>query len=216
MYLSVFCLSSGCATTPPIAPTTLEGLSGIYHRVEKGETLWRISKIYNLELDELVRLNKINDARIIEQGQLIFIPKSKNLGETLNLVKSNSKKFEDFIWPLKGTIISYFGQIYNNVFNKGINIQAPFGSDIIACRSGVVNFYTEELGGLGKTLIIDHGDNFLTVYSRISNALVKVGQNVTQGALIAKVGYAAREKKCYLHFEIRKGHIAQNPYYYLP
>ena len=112
--------------------------------------------------------------------------------------------------------MSYFGNSYNDMTNKGINIQAPYGSDVFASRSGLVGFYAEDLGGLGKTIIIDHGDGFLTVYSGLSSASVKVGEGISQGRQIAKLGHAENDKSSYLHFEIRKGHIPQNPYYYLP
>ena len=46
--------------------------------------------------------------------------------------------------------------------------------------------------------------------------LIKAGDNVQKGAVIAKAGSAVRDKNIYLHFEIRKGHMPQNPYYYLP
>lgn len=204
----------GCATISYVPAVKVAGVDGIYHRIEKGQTLFRISKIYNVNLDELVRINKIEDVRKIEVGRLVFIPGSRNISEDIENI--NFSKFEDFIWPLKGTVISYFGQSDNNMINKGIDIQAPYGYDVIASRSGLVCFYASNLGRLGKTLIIDHGEDFLTVYARVSTVSVKVGDRVSQGKGIAKVGCAANDKNSYLHFEIRRGHIPKNPYYYLP
>ncbi len=197
---------TGCATTHvPYAPEA--GISSIYHRMERGETLWRISKIYNCSLEELVRINRVADVRKIETGQLIFIPGIK--GNLKRVKKITIDKFEDFIWPVRGKVISYFGQNFNNAVNKGINIIASSGSPIVASRSGRVSFYTQDLAGLGKTIIIDHQDGFLTVYAGVSSVSVKVGERVSQGKKIAK-------QNNYLHFEIRKGHLPQNPCYYLP
>lgn len=204
----------GCATTiAPLGPTTVSGIEGIYHRIDKGETLWRLSKIYAVDLKELVRINKIGDATKIEKGQLIFIPQIKDIpSETSQTYLS---KIEDFIWPVKGTVISSFGQNYNNAVNKGINIQAPFGKEIVASRSGIVSFYAQDLDGWGKTVIIQHGDGFLTVYARLSSVTVKIGESVARGTPIGKAGNAGKDKNNYLHFEIRKSHIPHNPYYYL-
>ena len=207
---------TGCTTVPYTYPTPIEGVPGIYHHVEKGETLWRISQMYNIDLEELVRINKIYDPTKIEKGQLLIIPKTKVTSVMSPTERVLPNSGEDFIWPLKGRVIAKFGQHINNIINKGIDIQAPLGSDVVSSRSGMVTFYDEQLKGLGKTIIIDHGDNFLTVYARNSVIFVKVGDRVAQGKVIAKVGNAGRDNTSFLHFEIRKGHVPQNPYYYLP
>jgi murein DD-endopeptidase MepM/ murein hydrolase activator NlpD len=201
----------GCATLPSVLPPRREGIPGIYHQVEKGQTLWRLSKIYNLDLDELVSINHISDATNIEVGQLIFIPQRQK--PQLPLIQS---RLEDFIWPIKGRVITTFGQVFNDMINKGINIQTYADTDVVASRSGKVVFYSPNFKGFGKTIIVDHGDGFLTVYARNSEALVKIGDQVQKGTLIAKVGSRGRDKSTYLHFEIRKSYIPQNPYFYLP
>ena len=67
----------GCATVPPVAPPISAKIPGTYHRVEKSQTLWKFSKIYNVDLEELVKINHISDATSIEVGQMIFIPQQK-------------------------------------------------------------------------------------------------------------------------------------------
>ncbi|MGA2774782.1 MAG: LysM peptidoglycan-binding domain-containing M23 family metallopeptidase [Candidatus Omnitrophota bacterium] len=210
----IFCAFTlfGCATTPLISPEALpQGSSGIYHRVERGQTLWGISKVYGVDLDNLARLNRISDATALEVGQLIFIPGQKRQ-EPLPVFSSG----DDFIWPIKGRVIASFGSVYNNMVNKGINIRPVTNSDVSASRSGKVVFSSGNFGGFGKTLIIDHGDGLSTVYARNSQIFVKAGDVVQKGQLIAKAGSAGRDKNVYLHFEVRKGYISENPYYYLP
>jgi len=200
-----------CAPGPYVKPALPTGIPGIYHRVERGETLWRISKIYNIDLDEITKVNHIPDAATIDMGQLIFIPhrqKSQNLA-----AKSST---EDFIWPVRGRVISTFGQTFNTMINKGLNIQCSRSLDIVASRSGKIVFYDDNFKDFGKTIIIDHGDGFSTVYARNSQVFIKIGDYTPKGALIAKAGSTDRDKNTYLHFEIRKGHIPQNPYFYLP
>jgi len=202
-----FCLLNifGCATAPvvsrkPVAP----GVPGVYHKVEKGQTLWRISKMYDVDLDEIVQMNHISDATSIEIGQLIFIPQLRQEAPRPRIQSS----LEDFIWPIRGRVISSFGQTTNSMVNKGLNIQANSTSDVLASRSGRVVFYSPNFKGYGKTIIIDHGDGFMTVYARNSDCLVKAGDSILKGAVIARVN-------SYLHFEIRKGCIPQNPNFYL-
>jgi murein DD-endopeptidase MepM/ murein hydrolase activator NlpD len=203
---------AGCAGVAPSRPGMRPmAMPGIYHRIEKDQTLWRISKNYNIDLDELVRINHISDATNIEIGQLIFIPHAKKIQTAI--LKSYS---DDFIWPLKGKVISTFGQNFNNMINKGLNIHAYGGLDVLASRSGKVVFYSPNLEGFGKTVIIEHGEGFSTVYARNSRVLVRPGEEVRQGTIIAKVGSGGRDKDNYLHFEIRKGYASVNPYFYLP
>ena len=187
---------------------------GSYHLVKKGETLWRIAKTYNIDVADLVSANRIPDITKISAGQLIFIPKE---GENIK-VKSNAAYFgkQNFIWPVKGEVISFFGAAKDGVKNKGIDISADEGDSIRAARDGKVIFSDDKVKGLGKTIIIDHGDEFSTVYAHNSKILVKVGDVVSQGDEIARAGSSGRAQLAHLHFEIRKKHEPQNPFYFLP
>ncbi len=194
----------GCASIPQIGPTVTPQIPGIYHRIERGQTLWRISKMYNINLDEIVKINRISDVTNIEVGQLIFIPRQSK--PQYSTYKSSSQ--DDFIWPVKGKVITSFGQTFNNMVNKGINIQPYKTQDVVAASGGRVVFLANNFEGFGKTIIIDHGNGFLTVYAKNSEVFVSTDELVQKGNIIAKVNN-------YLHFQIRKGHIAQNPYFYL-
>jgi len=202
---------SGCVPSPYIKRAVPPGLPGIYHRVEKGQTLWRISKLYDVELEQIATINHIPDATKIESGQLIFIPHRQRQIPTFDRYSS-----DDFIWPIRGKVIATFGQTVNNMLNKGINIQPYNNLDVVAARSGRVVFYKDNFGYFGKTLIIEHNDGFSTVYARNSQVFIRVGDNVEKGAVIARVDSAGRGKNTYLHFEIRKGYTPQNPFFYLP
>ncbi|MDD5465304.1 MAG: LysM peptidoglycan-binding domain-containing M23 family metallopeptidase [Candidatus Omnitrophica bacterium] len=208
-------LITGCASVPPYTgpalPPLAQGFGGIRHRVETGQTLWRISKLYDVDIDDILRINHLPENTVIEIGQVLLIP---NRPRPQNFaVKSGG---DDFIWPLKGRVIAGFGSNYQNLINKGINIQASMGENILATRSGRVVFYADHFGNFGKTIIIDHGDGLRSIYSRVLEALVRPGDNVHKGALIGRIGTSARDKNTYLHFEIRKGALAQNPLFYLP
>lgn len=201
----------GCAATSYVTLTAPSGMPGIYHRVEKGQTLWRISKTYQVDLDEIVRINRILDASRIEAGQLIFIPKQDK-----QRYASSVSSAEDFIWPIRGKVISSFGQTFNSMVNKGINIQPYRSDDVVATHSGKVIFYADDFKNFGKTIIIDHGDGFSSVYASNLEVFVKPGDAVNRGTPIAKISAKEPGKFTYLHFEIRKSHIPKNPYFYLP
>lgn len=212
---SIILFISGCATPRSTAmrmerPTD----KGTYHLVKKGETLWRIAKNYNLDIADLAKANKLPDITKITTGQLLFIPKP---GETIRAV-NNAAYFgkQNFIWPLEGEVASFFGAVNDGIRNKGIDINAKEGDPVKSSRDGKIIFCDEKVKGLGKTIIIDHGDEFSTVYAHNSEILVKVGNVVKQGDIIARAGSSGRAEMAHLHFEIRKKHEPQNPFYYLP
>jgi len=206
---------AGCTTvseyTGPTLPVSAQVPSGEHHRVEAGETLWKISKIYGVDIDEIIRVNRLSEEIPIEIGQVIIIP-GYSRKPALPVVKSLG---DDFIWPLKGRIISSFGSHYHNLANKGINIQAQSGSEVLATRSGRVVFYATNFGNYGKTVIIDHGDGLRSVYCRLSEIFVQPGENIQRGMPVGSIGGSVRDKNTYLHFEIRKRAIPQNPLFYL-
>jgi len=191
-------------------------MSGIYHRVQKNQTLWRISKTYGVELEKIARTNRLADTSRIYVGQLIFIPEATSQAADLSLSTDFKDKGGDFIWPLKGKVGSFFGMKRDEVKNKGIYIQTRKGASILAARSGKIAFCSEELKGYGKIIIIDHMDGYSTVYAQNSKNLVKLNQLIKQGQLIAKAGGMGRSDKPELYFEIRKRHKPQNPFFYLP
>ncbi len=197
----------------PVLPVSTQTVSGVRHRVETGQTLWKISKLYNVDIDEILRANHISEESKIEIGQLLLIP-SANRPQNITVKPGGSG--DDFIWPIKGRVISSFGLNYHNLMNKGINIQAPMGAGVFATRAGKVVFCADNFGNFGKTIIIDHGDGLRSVYSRISQINVRLGDSLQAGSMIGSVGTSTRDKNSYLHFEIRKGALPQNPLFYLP
>jgi len=206
---------SGCRTVSTVpdyttAPMTRPG--GVYHYVKAGDTIWSISNQYNVDMNALVKANDLEDARDIKRGQKLLIPGAANK----QYVAKPSISREPFAWPLEGSVISFFGTKIDRAKNKGIDIRAREGSNVKAARTGKVVFCDEWLKGFGKTVILDHGDNFQTVYAYNSMILVNLGELVEQSKVIAKVGRGGRAKEPSLHFEIRRGGEPQNPFYYLP
>ena len=223
LFLVICCLFSlilctGCKTTRNSRSilANLQSTPGKYHKVKKGETLWSISRSYGLSLDEIIKVNRIPDASIVKAGQLVFIPEKPGTSLKQQAYKPSIKAEGNFLWPVKGRIASYYGVRYNGIKSKGIKIKTKKGQEIKAARSGTISFCENKVKGKGKTIIIDHGDGFLTVYANNSENLVDLGEEVKQGQVIALAGSTGRSTYPQLYFEIRKGHKPQNPFYYLP
>ncbi|MGI6083898.1 MAG: murein hydrolase activator EnvC family protein [Acetivibrionales bacterium] len=127
-------------------------------------------------------------------------------------------------WPLPGyyKISSYFGMRMHPILkymkmHGGIDIGAPSGTPIHAAASGKVICAAWRSGGSGNTVIIDHGGGITTLYFHIKNGgiLVKEGQKVAAGDVIAKVGSTGLSTGPHLHFEVRKNGVRQDPLNYV-
>jgi len=122
---------------------------------------------------------------------------------------------ERLVWPLEGQVVVPFGGREENISVKGIVIQAAEGARVVAAEGGRVSFVDENLKGYGRTVIIEHGAGFATVYARNSEILVAPGQWVRQGEAIAKAGTSGRGLFPQLYFEVRRNAKAEDPLRYL-
>lgn len=183
---------------------------GIYHKVKKGETLWRIAQSYGVSVNDLARSNSIPKAAKIEKDQLVFV---EGAIKVLDIALGADHSSNEFIWPIKGKVIQHYHERYGNAINKGIGIKARVGDQVKASRTGRVVF-SDYLSGYGYTVILDHSDGFHTVYANNSKLFVKLGELVLKNSVLARVGH--NRNLAYLHFQIRKKSIEDNPLYYLP
>jgi lipoprotein NlpD len=223
--LMLFCHIAGCAARAPAPlPPSIKG--GIYHVVKPGETLYRIGKAYDLNYAELARLNQLRDPNHIRVGQRLFIP-----GATSQLpvemitpsdaiatvplpAESNDPPEYGLVWPVTGGINSRFGR-RGESFHDGIDIAAAEGTPIRAIEKGDV-IYSDQLRGYGNLVIVRHSGGLVSVYAHNQVNLVREGEVVSRGDVIAKVGSTGRVSGPHLHFEIRKNNVAQDPLLYLP
>lgn len=95
-------------------------------------------------------------------------------------------------------------------FHAGIDFRAGTGTPIKATGSGVVTKASRN-GGYGLMVIIDHGNGLTTRYAHMSRIMVKVGQTITKGKTIGKVGSTGRSTGPHLHYELRRNGKAINP-----
>jgi murein DD-endopeptidase MepM/ murein hydrolase activator NlpD len=201
-------------TVPAALPAITTAVTGVkYHTVRPGETMWSISKMYNVSLDDLARANSITDVRVVEKGRVLVIPPASAAAAGTPAYTAAAKP--SFIWPVRGSVISRFGDKDETSVNKGIDISAYQGKPVVAARAGKVVYCDSLLKGFGQTVIIDHSNGYQTVYSYNSAILVKVGDPVRQSQTIAKVGQSGRAQEPMLHFEIRRNGVPQDPMGYL-
>ena len=135
-------------------------------------------------------------------------PKPVYRGKLPNPSPRTATKFR---WPVKGRIISRFGPKRNGIRNEGINIAVPAGTSVRAAENGVVAYSGNELRGYGNLVLIRHADNWVTAYAHNSKLLVRRGERVRRGQVVAKAGRSGSVKSPQLHFEIRRGSKAIDP-----
>ena len=120
-----------------------------------------------------------------------------------------------FRWPVKGRIISGFGVKSSGKHNDGINVAVPKGTSVKAAENGVVAYAGSELEPYGNLVLIRHANNWVTAYAHNDILMVKRGDTVGRGQVIAKAGQTGNVSQPQLHFELRKGSKPINPLPYM-
>ncbi len=161
-------------------------------------------------LDELkVQLNQM-DTVLTQQA------------ESMNKLKTDVEKqiaYQKAIpsaWPVSGRITSGFGWRTNpyshkgKEFHQGLDIAAPYGSPLRAAGDGVVIFAGWK-GSWGKVVLISHGYGYVSQYAHASSILVKVGDKIQRGQVIARLGNTGRSTGPHVHFGVAKNNQWINP-----
>lgn len=165
-----------------------------------------------------------SDRKKLEEALDELERESQLLAEEIERLQAQSsrpgKANLSMVWPVRGTITSYFGNRIHPIlgyarFHAGIDIAAGYGTDIRAAEDGRVLVARHD-SGYGNYVVLDHGGGISTVYAHCQSLLVKVGQEVTRGQVIAKVGSTGLSTGPHLHFEVRVQGQPTNPLDYLP
>ena len=124
-----------------------------------------------------------------------------------------------FDWPLRGAMSSPYGYrihpiLKRKILHSGIDLAAANGTPIKAPAAGEC-IYDGWLRGYGRVVVLNHGRGFSTLYAHLSASLVKEGQEVKAGAIIARVGKTGNVTGPHLHFEVRVYGTPENPIKYL-
>jgi len=116
-----------------------------------------------------------------------------------------------FRWPANGRIIAGYGPTTNGQQNDGINIALPENTPVKAAEDGVVAYAGNELKGYGNLVLVRHPNGYVTAYAHTKELLVKRGDQVKRGQVIARSGQTGNVNAPQLHFEIRKGASPLDP-----
>lgn len=232
-------------TTPDYSVVTgsVQPSSGVY-TVQSGDSLSRIASRNGTTVTALQTINGLTDTNI-RVGQTLKIPNGQIDPVTTASVKPAQKEvlppnvdpivtgslkpntvdnktpapartgISDFRWPVKGRVVSTFGESGTNGKNEGIDISVPEGTAVHAAENGVVIYAGEEISSYGKLVLVRHADGWVSAYAHNRDFEVKKGDNVRRGQIIARSGRTGNAGRPKLHFELRKDSTPVNPKKYL-
>lgn len=171
----------------------------------------------------------LNDAEIFDETTLRsynlraidLVEEAKGTGDRLKKVYEFNGEAEYFwsalptISPVRGWVTSDFGLRRSPLsghrqLHEGVDIASPYGAPVVASGDGMVTLAGRH-SGLGKKLVIDHGYGLSTIYGHNSEILVREGEKVRRGQIIAKVGSTGRSTGPHLHYEVLVNGIPVDP-----
>jgi murein DD-endopeptidase MepM/ murein hydrolase activator NlpD len=221
-------------------------VDGTYHEWQQGEGLNGISSYYGVTAEDIINYpaNNLDPAAIgdfanpniapgtwlvIPGGRREFVSWSAPLGVTrenpasarvlgpgaCDPVSGGAVGYGAFVWPSNKHYLSGFD--YTPGANHwGLDIAGNDGEAVFATDAGVVVYAGWNNYGYGNMIMVDHGNNFQSLYAHLSGINVGCGQSVGQGELIGAIGNTGRSSGSHLHFEIRAISSYVNPWDVLP
>ncbi|ASK28057.1 peptidoglycan DD-metalloendopeptidase family protein [Neisseria chenwenguii] len=222
--------SSGGAYIPSNAPVDINAAT---HTVVRGDTVYNISKRYNITQDNLRAWNNMAD-NTISVGQTLRVkpagysapassasapavsaPAGKPAStytpapKVSSAAPAPSASGISLMRPTAGKVVTNFGGS-----SKGVDIVGQPGQPVVAAADGKVVYAGSGLRGYGNLVIIQHNKTFLTAYGHNQSLLVNEGQTVKRGQTIAKMGNSDASRT-QLHFEVRQNGKPVNPASYV-
>ena len=116
---------------------------------------------------------------------------------------------------MRGKVITSYGAKTNGKANDGINLSVPEGTPVKAAEDGVVDYSGNDVKSYGNLVLVRHSNGYVTAYAHASEVLVKRGDAIKRGQIIAKSGQSGQVGSPQLHFEIRKGSSPVDPRQFL-
>lgn len=192
------------------------------HRVAPGETLTGIARRFGVDAQKLARVNNLTDADQLTAGREMIIPgATPSVAPAANWHKPAgwdmlpgwnavaALPLNELAWPVAGRVSSPFGMRADRP-HEGVDIAADEGAPIRAVKAGRVIFAGPR-GTYGNAVIIDHGNGLQTLYAHACQVLVRPGQAVNAGDVIALVGSTGRSTGPHLHMEVLLNGVRYDP-----
>src|SRR5262245_27367637 len=145
------------------------------------------------------------------QSASVVTPAPDSLDKDAAKLAEGTGALPKFRWPANGRIIAGYGPTTNGQQNDGINIALPENTPVKAAEDGVVAYAGNELKGYGNLVLVRHPNGYFTAYAHAKELLVKRGDQVKRGQVIARSGQTGNVNAPQLHFEIRKGASPLDP-----
>lgn len=190
-------------------------VTGIVHKVREGESIYSIAKKYKTEPQKIVNFPFNDfvdlDTFALNVGQTLIVPDGVMPEAAAPAIRRPIPPViaggnGQFSWPTNG-IITQYPAWYHNAVDIANSSLPP----IAAASDGVVSSVQYLKYGYGQHVIINHGDGFQTLYGHMSAIYVNVGDAVSRGQVIGKMGNTGRSTGPHLHFEVRKSGVIVNP-----
>jgi murein DD-endopeptidase MepM/ murein hydrolase activator NlpD len=196
-------------------------LDGVYHQVGGTDTLEAIAAAYSVEPQVIIDypLNNLDaDNQQISEGEWLIVPGGTKPYVPRTVVAYSGPIPEDankgtgiFGWPTAGQITQGFWDRH-----RALDIGSWDGAPVVAADSGYVVAAGWDDSGYGRTVVIDHGNGFQTLYAHMQVYYVEAGTSVAKGEQIGEVGSTGNSTGPHLHFEIRQNANQRNPFGFLP
>ncbi len=197
----------------------MPSIGGNLHPVSPTDTWQSIAEKYNIDEKILKETNYgITD---LSKEFFVFVPGKKPAVDLLNESMQEKYALRDlFRSPLAGRLSSTFGTRRHPVTGKvskhgGIDIAVKTGTLVGAAADGIVTVASTNVGHYGTAVFIDHQNGYITHYGHLSKILVRVGQKVKAGQIIAKSGSTGRSTGPHLHFTVKKNGVSLDPLKFL-
>lgn len=200
-------------------------VSGVAHKILRGDTVTTLAKKYNAEADKIISFNQLAYDQTLTVGEIIIIPGGEitappppprpiitPLRNVFTAPQNLPPTTGKFLWPVPVShrITQYWGRRHT-----GVDIGANYLTPIIAVADGIVELVQFGRTGYGYQVIIDHENGYRTRYGHQSQIFVKPGERVTRGQTIGTIGSTGRSTGPHLHFEIYINARRVNPLSYI-
>ena len=188
-------------------------IDGVAYTVKRGDTLDGIAERHGVRLNPILDANRLA-TDVIRPGERLFIPDARM--STFDLRRALGTLF---ISPVEGRLTSRFGLRIDPISQKssmhfGLDIANETGTPVFASNDGKVRMVGN--GRLyGNYVVIDHVDQYQTLYAHLSQVTVREGERIAQGALIGRVGNTGYSTGPHLHFTIFKAYEPVDPLDYI-
>ncbi|WP_332066128.1 peptidoglycan DD-metalloendopeptidase family protein [Bartonella sp. CB189] len=163
------------------------------------------------------KINKLNIEKSSSRGTVNHEvhSSSRMTNADNNVLTPQATGISKMRWPVRGRLLSRFGQKKGTATNRGVDIAVPEGSSVKAAENGVVIYASDGLKELGNVVMIRHENDVVTIYGHNSRLVVDRGQRIRRGDEIAKSGISGVVKTPRVYFEVRKNSRPVDPIEYL-